>query len=80
MKKKVITKAMIMAVYCKTIDTQPFYETKGTTHFERMIKWFELNDYNITTNAYHRICKYIEQRSEIMQQIREAMYLESLNK
>jgi hypothetical protein len=70
MKKKVITKAMIMAVYCKTIDTQPFYETRGTTHFERMIKWFELEGYNITQNSYKNICKYIEQRKEVMEQIR----------
>jgi hypothetical protein len=71
MKKKMITKSMIMAVYCKTLDTIPFLEVRGTTHFERMIKWFELNDYNITTNAYHRICKYMERQSEICQQIRE---------
>jgi hypothetical protein len=45
-----------------------------------MIKWFELNDYNITENAYKNICQYIEQRSEIMQQIREVMLLETLNK
>jgi hypothetical protein len=75
MKKKTITKAMICKVYAQTLDTIPHLEIKGTTHFERMIKWFELNDYNITTNAYHRICKYIEQRSEIMKQI-----IESLNK
>jgi hypothetical protein len=80
MKKKTITKPMIMAVYCKTLDTVPHLEVRGTTHFERMIKWFELNDYNITTNAYKRICKYIEQRSEVMQQIREVMLLETLNK
>lgn len=80
MKKKMITTSMIMAVYCKTLDTVPHLEVRGTTHFERMIKWFELNDYNITTNAYHRICKYIEQRSEVMQQIREVMLLETLNK
>jgi hypothetical protein len=70
MKKKMITKSMIMAVYCKTLDTIPFLEIRGTTHFERIIDWFEFNDYNITTNAYHRICKYMEQRSEIMQQIK----------
>jgi hypothetical protein len=80
MKKKMITKPMIMAVYCKTLDTVPHLEVRGTTHFERMIKWFELNDYNITENAYKNICKYIEQRSEIMQQIREVMLLETLNK
>ena len=71
MKKKMITKSMIMAVYCKTLDTIPFLEIRGTTHFERMIKWFELNDYNITNNSYKNICKYIEQRSEISKQIRE---------
>jgi hypothetical protein len=70
MKKKMITKAMIMAVYCKTLDTIPFLEVRGTTQFERMIKWFELNDYNITNNSYKNICKYIEQRSEVMQQIK----------
>jgi hypothetical protein len=71
MKKKMITKAMIMAVYCKTLDTIPFLEVRGTTQFERMIKWFELNDYTITNNSYKNICKYIEQRSEIMKEISE---------
>jgi hypothetical protein len=80
MKKKMITKSMIMAVYCKTLDTIPHLEVRGTTQFERMIKWFELNDYNITNNSYKNICKYIEQRSEVMQQIREVMLLETLNK
>jgi uncharacterized protein YozE (UPF0346 family) len=64
MKKKVITKAIIMKVYEKT--KQPI----GKTQFERIIDWLEFNDYNITTNAYHRICKYMEQRSEICQQIK----------
>jgi hypothetical protein len=71
MKKKVITKAMIMAVYCKTIDTQPFYSTMGKSHFERMIDWFELEGYNITENSYKNICKYIEQRKEVMKQLSE---------
>ena len=71
MAKKTITKAMIMAVYCKTLDTIPFLEVRGTTHFERMIKWFELNDYTITNNSYKNICKYIEQRSETMRLIHE---------
>jgi hypothetical protein len=74
MKKKMITKEMIMKVYYQT--EKPI----GKTHFERMIDWFEFNDYNITENAYKRICKYIEQRSEVMQQIREVMLLETLNK
>ena len=59
-----------MAVYCKTLDTQPFYETKGKTHFARIIDWLELNNYNITNNSYKNICKYMEQRSEIIQQIK----------
>ena len=52
MKKKVITKNQIMRVYALTIDTQTFYETKGKTHFARIIDWFELEGYNITNNAY----------------------------
>ena len=65
MKKKTITKGMIMKVYYQTQN--PI----GKTHFERIIDWFEFNEYNITTNAYHRICKYMERQSEICQQIRE---------
>ena len=73
MKKKVITKNMIMRVYGLTIDTQPFYETKGKTHFARIIDWFELEGYNITANSYKNICKYIEQKREIAQQIRKSL-------
>ena len=40
-----ITKGLIMRVYSLTLDTQPFYETKGKTHFERMVDWFELNEH-----------------------------------
>ena len=71
MKKKMITKNQIMRVYAMTIDTQPFYETKGKTHFARIIDCLELEGYNITNNSYKNICKYIEQRSEISKQIRE---------
>ena len=71
MKKKVITKNQIMRVYALTIDTQPFYETKGKTHFARIIDWFELEGYNITNNSYKNICKYMEKRSEIQKQMME---------
>lgn len=71
MKKKVITKSMIMKVYSQTLDTIPFLEVKGTTHFERIIKWFELNDYNITNNSVSNISKYIEQRKEVMELLSE---------
>ena len=47
-----------MRVYSLTLDTQPFYETKGKTHFERIIDWFELNDYKLTQNAVNNIYKY----------------------
>ena len=60
-----------MRVYALTIDTQPFYETKGKTHFARIIDWFELEGYNITNNSYKNICKYMEQRSEIQKQMME---------
>ena len=65
MKKKVITKGKICTAYALTIDTQPFYETKGKTHFERMIDWFELNGYNITNNSVANMYKYIQVRKEI---------------
>ena len=65
MKKKIITKGMIVRVYFQT--EKPI----GKTHFERIIDWFEFNDYNITTNAYHRICKYMELKSEVIKQIHE---------
>ena len=66
-----ITKSMIMAVYCKTLDTIPHLEIRGTTHFARIIDWFELEGYNITNNSYKNICKYMEQRSEIQKQMME---------
>ena len=71
MKKKTITKGKICTAYALTIDTQPFYETKGKTHFARIIDWFELEGYNITNNSYKNICKYMEQRSEIQKQMME---------
>jgi hypothetical protein len=80
MKKKTITKAMIARVYYQTIDTQPFYETKGKTHFERIIDFLELNDYNITNNSISNIYKYIQVRKDISKQIIESIRLESLNK
>ena len=71
MKKKVITKPMIMAVYCKTLDTQPFYETKGKSHFGRMVEWFELEGYKITANSITNISNYIQRRKVIMKEIGE---------
>lgn len=65
MKKKIITKGKICTAYALTIDTQPFYETKGKTHFARMIDWFELNGYNITNNSVANMYKYIRVRKEI---------------
>ena len=71
MQKKTITKAMIMKVHSQTLDTIPHLEVRGTTHFERMIKWFELNDYNITDNSVNNMYKYIQQRKEVMQLLSE---------
>jgi len=79
MKKKVITKSMIMKVWGLTIDTQPFYSTMGLSHSERMIRWFELEGYNITENSISNIESYIKQRKEIMKQLSELSLL-NLNK
>ena len=70
MKKKTITKTIIAKVYYQTIDTQPFYETKGRTHSERIIDWFELNNFNITNNSVANIYNYIKVRKEISKQIK----------
>lgn len=79
MKKKMITKSMIMAVYCKTIDTQPFYETKGKSHFGRMVEWFELEGYKITANSITNISNYIQRRKGISQQMMELSLLNLKN-
>ena len=71
MKKKTITKSMIMKVWGLTIDTQPFYSTMGLSHSERIISWFEREGYNITENSIHNIESYTKQRKEIMEQMVE---------
>jgi hypothetical protein len=71
MKKKTITKNQIMKVWGLTIDTQPHYSTMGSSHSERMIKWFELEGYNITTDSITNIEIYIKQRKEIMKELSE---------
>lgn len=71
MKKKTITKSMIMKVWGLTLDTQPFYSTMGLTHSERIIRWFEREGYNITENSIHNIESYTKQRKEIMKEISE---------
>jgi hypothetical protein len=73
--KKTITKAIIARVYYQTIDTQPFYETRGSSHSERIIDWFELNDFNITHTAIKNVYAYIKVRKQIAEQV-----LFSLNK
>ena len=59
MKKKTITKSLIMRIYAETM--KPI----GKTHFERMIDWFEFNDYNLTSNAINNIRKYVKVRIQI---------------
>ena len=71
MKKKTITKSMIMAVYCKTLDTIPHLEVKGTSHFGRMVEWFELEGYNITATSITNISNYIQRRKVIMKELSE---------
>jgi len=71
MKKKVITKNEIMKVYALTIDTQPFYSTMGSSHNERMIRWFEREGYNITEKSINNINSYIKRRKEIMEELME---------
>jgi hypothetical protein len=73
--KKAITKEIIARVYYQTIDTQPFYETRGSSHSERIIDWFELEGYNITHTAIKNIYAYIKVRKQIAEQV-----LFSLNK
>jgi hypothetical protein len=73
--KKAITKEIIARVYYQTIDTQPFYETRGSSHSERIIDWFELEGYNITPTAIKNIFQYIKVRKQIAEQV-----LFSLNK
>jgi N-acetylglutamate synthase-like GNAT family acetyltransferase len=79
MKKKVITKNQIMKVFGLTIDTQPFYETKGFTHLERMISWFEVEGYNITENSIKNIDEYIKRRKEIMNELMELSLMDLKN-
>lgn len=59
--KKMITKNLIMRVY---FQTKP---PKGGNHFERMIDWFESNDYKLTKYAVNNIYKYIEVRKSIFE-------------
>ena len=70
--KKTISKSLIMNVWAKTFDN-----TKGSTHFERMIKWFESNGYNLTNNSIGNIHNYIERRRIISE---EFMGIETINK
>jgi hypothetical protein len=75
MSKKTVTKRNIMKVYSLTIDTQPFYETKGKSHFERMIDWFESEGYNLTQYSVDNISQYIVRRKTIMNEMRELALL-----
>ena len=69
-----------MKVYSSTIDTQPFYETKGKTHFARIIDWFELNDYNITNNSVKNIYKCMDFKKSMAEQIKFLNEINLINK
>lgn len=69
MKKKTITKGIIMKAWGETLDTKPYVVVGNTTHLERIINWLEFNDYNITVNSINNIKKYIEVRKQLMEQM-----------
>lgn len=47
-----------------------FYFTQNVignkTQFEKMVDWFELNDYELTQSAWKRVSKFLQQKSLVL--------------
>lgn len=53
-----------------------FYQTQNQisnkTQFEKMVDWFELNNYELTQSAWKRVSKFLQQKSMVLNLLNNA--------